>query len=133
MEITYKSNCNIVYSCRYHVVFCPKYRRSVLIDHIAERLENIFRQLAHGMQVEIFEMEIMPDHVHILLECDPQYGIAKVMKNLKGRSSRMLREEFPELKINMPSLWTNSYFISTVSEVAFEVIQKYIQNQKKYL
>jgi putative transposase len=82
------------------------------------------------MESEIFELEIMPDHCHILLEVDPQFGIAKVIKNLKGRSSRILREEYPVLKNSMPSLWTNSYFVSTVSEVAFDIIQNYIKNQK---
>lgn len=77
----------------------------------------------------IIELEVMPDHVHILAEIDPQYGANKLIKILKGRSSKLLRDVFPELR-NMPSLWTNSYFISTVGGAPLQVIKQYIQNQK---
>lgn len=128
--ISYKSNNNIVYSCKYHVVFCPKYRRKVLVDGVDERLKDIARQLADEYDVEIIEMEVMPDHVHILCEVDPQFGIHKFVKWLKGRSSRILREEFPWLKSRLPTLWTNSYFVSTVGEAPLEVIKQYIEQQK---
>lgn len=75
-------------------------------------------------------MEIMPDHVHLLLECDPQYGINKLVRHLKGTSSRILRNEFPSLKSRIPSLWTNSYFVSTVGGTTLEVVKTYIENQK---
>jgi len=128
--ISYKSNNNIVYSCKYHVVFCPKYRRKVLIDGVDERLKDIAYQLADEYDVEIIEMEIMPDYVHILCEVDPQFGIHKFVKWLKGRSSRILREEFPWLKSRLPTLWTNSYFVSTVGGAPLEVIKQYIEQQK---
>lgn len=128
--ISYKSNNNVVYSCKYHVVFCPKYRRKVLVNGVDERLKDIARQLANEYNVEIIEMEIMPDHVHILCEVDPQFGIHKFVKWLKGRSSRILREEFPWLKSRLPTLWTNSYFVSTVGEAPLEVIKQYIEQQK---
>ncbi|MCL6477061.1 MAG: IS200/IS605 family transposase [Peptococcaceae bacterium] len=120
----------MVYSCKYHVVFCPKYRRKVLINGVDERLKDITRQLADEYQVEIIEIEIMPDHVHILCEVDPQFGIHKFVKWLKGRSSRILREEFPWLKSRLPTLWTNSYFVSTVGGAPLEVIKQYIEQQK---
>lgn len=82
------------------------------------------------VNVEILEMEVMPDHVHLLLEVDPQYGIHKVIKQIKGRSSKILRDEFPWLKSRLPSLWTNSYFVSTVGGVPLSVIKQYIENQK---
>jgi len=128
--ISYKSNNNIVYSCKYHVVFCPKYRRKVLVNGVDERLKDIAYQLADEYDVEIIEMEIMPDHVHILCEVDPQFGIHKFVKWLKGRSSRILREEFPWLKSRLPTLWTNSYFVSTVGGAPLEVIKQYIEQQK---
>lgn len=128
--VTYKSNNNVVYSCKYHVVFCPKYRRKVLVDGVDERLKNIIHEFAAEYNVEIIELEVMPDHVHILCEVDPQFGIHKFVKWLKGRSSRILREEYPWLKSRLPTLWTNSYFVSTVGGAPLEVIKQYIEQQK---
>src|ERR1700686_415221 len=111
--ITYKSNRNVYYSCKYHVVWCPKYRRKVLLEKIAERLQQILSEVCEEQHSDIVSMEIMPDHVHLLVECDPQFGIHRLVRLLKGRSSRFLRQEFPTLKTRMPTLWTNSYFVST--------------------
>ncbi|MGF6950236.1 putative transposase [Neobacillus sp. B4I6] len=128
--IQYKSNNNVVYSCKYHVVWCPKYRRNVLIDGVDERLKSILLEVAEETKSEVIEMEIMPDHVHLLVECDPQFGINKLIRMMKGRSSRYLRSEFPWLKSRIPSLWTNSYFVSTVGGTRFDVVKQYIENQK---
>lgn len=129
-NITYKSNNNVVYSCKYHVVWCPKYRRKVLIGKVETRLKELLIQSCNDMHIDMIEMEIMPDHVHILLEVDPQYGIHKAIKTLKGRTSRILRLEFAELKTKLPTLWTNSYFVSTVGDAPLEVIKQYIESQK---
>jgi len=126
----YKSNANVVYSCKYHVVWCPKYRRKVLVDGIDTRLKAIIQQLAEELQCEIIEMEIMPDHVHLLLEVDPQFGIHRAVKAIKGRTSRLLRSEFPGLKRKLPTLWTNSYFVSTVGGAPLAIVKQYIENQK---
>ena len=82
------------------------------------------------MNVDIIEMEIMPYHVHLLIEVDPQFGIHRVVKQIKGVSSRVLRQEFSWLKSRIPTLWTNSYFVSTVGGAPLAVIKKYIENQK---
>lgn len=126
----YKFSNNVVYFCKYHVVFCPKYRRSVLKDGVDVRLKELIQQTCEQLNVEIIEMEIMPDHVHLLMEVDPQFGIHKAVKQIKGYSSRILREEFPWLKSRIPSLWTNSYFVSTVGGAPLAVIKQYIENQK---
>ena len=126
----YKSNHNVVYSCKYHVVWCPKYRRSVLTDEIAERLKELIQETASGINADIIEMEIMPDHVHLLMEVDPQYGINRAVRHIKGVSSHILRTEFPSLKSRLPTLWTTSYFVSTVGGAPLEAIKKYIENQK---
>lgn len=126
----YKSNKNIVYSCKYHVVWCPKYRRSVLVDGVDERLKELIAESCDHLNVDIIKMEIMPDHVHLLIDVDPQLGIHKVVKRIKGYSSQILREEFPWLKSRIPSLWTNSYFVSTVGGAPPSVIKQYIENQK---
>ena len=125
----YKSN-NVVYSCKYHVVWCPKYRRKVLVDGIDERLKVILQGVASDLQADIIEMEIMSDHVHVLVEVDPQFGIHRFVKTAKGRSSRLLREEFPILRSKLPTLWTNSYFVSTVGGAPLAMVKQYIENQK---
>jgi putative transposase len=127
---TYKSNGHILYSCKYHVVFCPKYRRKVLVDGIDTKLKEIIQQVADDLECEIIELEIMPDHVHILCEVDPQFGVHKFVKRVKGLSSFLLRKQFPTLKSRLPTLWTNSYFISTVGGAPLAVIKQYIENQK---
>ncbi|MGB7444039.1 MAG: IS200/IS605 family transposase [Coleofasciculaceae cyanobacterium] len=126
----YKSNKNIVFSCKYHVVFCPKYRRPVLIDGVGERFKQITMELARELDFDIVEQEVMPDHVHLLIDCDPQFGIHRIVKQLKGRSSRLLRSEFPWLKRRLPSLWTNSYFVTTVGGAPINIVKQYIENQK---
>ena len=126
----YKSNNNVIYSCKYHVVWCPKYRRPVLVDGVDERLKELVKETRGQMNVDLLEMEVMPDHVHLLIEVNPQYGIHKAVKRLKGYSSRILREEFPWLRSRIPSLWTNSYFVSTVGGAPLSVIKQYIENQK---
>ncbi len=128
--IAYKSNRNVYYSCKYHVVWCPKYRRKVLIQGIAERLKQIIFEVCQEHQAEILSIEIMPDHVHLLVECDPQFGIHRLVRLMKGRSSRFLRQEFPVLKRKLPTLWTNSYFVSTVGGAPLSVMKQYIENQK---
>lgn len=130
MDRKYKSNSNIVYSCKYHVVWCPKYRRKVLIKGVDVRLKEILLEVATEFEAEIIEMEVMPDHVHLLVEVDPQFGIVKLVRYLKGRSSRLLRQEFSWLKSKLPTLWTNSYFLSTVGGAPLSTIKQYIENQK---
>ena len=130
MEQVYKSNHNIVYSCKYHVVWCPKYRRKVLVNGIALRLKELISQSCADMHVDIIEMEIMPDHVHILIEVDPQFGVHKAIKRIKGYTSRILRQEFKELTTKLPTLWTNSYFITTVGGAPLSIVKQYIANQK---
>ena len=127
----FKSNNNVVYSCKYHVVWCPKYRRKVLVGDIAERLEQLVRLACASISAEIIDLDIMPDHVHLLFEVDPQYGVNKAVRHIKGSTSHALRKEFPSLKSRLPSLWTNSYFVSTVGGAPLSAIKSYIENQKR--
>ena len=130
MMLGYKSNNNVFYSSKYHVVWCPKYRRKVLVDKITKRLEAIIRKTALRYRAEVIALEIMPDHVHLLVEVAPQFGIHRLVKNIKGVSSHDLRKEFATLRSRLPSLWTNSYFVSTVGGAPLEVIKQYVENQK---
>lgn len=126
----YKSNNNVTYSCKYHVVWCPKYRRKVLTGEVEARLKELIIETAAGINADIIEMEVMPDHVHLLIEVDPQYGINRAVRHIKGVSSHTLRNEFPFLKSRLPTLWTNAYFVSTVGGAPLSAIKEYIENQK---
>ena len=129
-KIEYKTNNNIVYSCKYHIVWCPKYRRKGLVGEVETRLKELVIEIANELSVEIIEMETDRDHIHILCEVDPQFGVAEFVKKVKGRTSRILRDEFPHLRKRLPTLWTNSYFVSTVGGAPLEVIKQYIENQQ---
>lgn len=120
----------MVYSCKYHGVWCPKYRRPVLIDGVDVQLKMVLHRVASELNAQIIELEVMPDHGHLLCEVDPQFGIHRLVKRLKGRSSHLLRQEFPGLKSWLPTLWTNSYFVATVGGAPLAVIKQYIEQQK---
>lgn len=126
----YKTNHNIVYSCKYHIVWCPKYRRNVLVGDVKKRLKEIICQVAKEFDVEIIEMETDQNHIHILADIDPQFGVMNFIKRFKGRSSRILRDEFSHLKTKLPTLWTNSSFVATVGGAPLEIIKQYVQNQQ---
>lgn len=125
-----RSNHNVVYACRYHVVWCPKYRRRVLVAPIAERLGVLIAEVAAERDAEMVEVSMQPDHMRLLVGVDPQFGVHRVVRLVKGRSSRVLRKEFPSLKSRLPSLWTNSYYVSTAGGAPHATIQRYIQSQR---
>ncbi len=125
-----RSTHNVTYDCSYHVVWCPKYRRKVLTSPVDERLKEIIQAVCGDREARLVELEVMPDHVHLLVEIAPEYGIHRLVKQIKGRSSRLLRQEFPQLRRRLPTLWTNSYFVSTVGGAPLEVVKRYIETQK---
>ncbi|HJD07064.1 MAG TPA: IS200/IS605 family transposase [Candidatus Sutterella merdavium] len=120
----------LVYKNQFHVVFCPKYRRPVLVDGVDVRLKEILLEKAAELDVKILSMEIMPDHVHLFISFDPRLMLHKIIKILKGSSSRILREEFPSLKSRLPSLWTRSYFSCSVGHIGEAAVRRYIEEQK---
>lgn len=126
-----RSNNNVTFDCTYHVVWCPKYRRPVLdTPGVSERFIEIARQVCAERDAELIEIETMPDHVHLLVGVDPQFGIHRLVRHIKGRSSRLLRDEYPSLKTRIPTLWTNSYFVATVGGAPLETVKQYIANQR---
>lgn len=129
-KIQYKSNNNVVYSCKYHIVWTPKYRRPVLGAGIDTRLKAIIQEVCQELDCELLAIEVLPDHVHVLAEVDPQFGIHRFVKTIKGKSSHILRNEFPALKSRLPTLWSNSYFVSTVGGAPLAVIKQYVESQK---
>ena len=127
----WKSNRNVAYCCKYHVVWCPKYRRKVLSEDVAVRLKQLVNEVAKETGSDVLEVEVMPDHVHLLCGVDPQFGIAKFVRLVKGRTSHHLRREFPALRSRLPTLWSNSWFVATVGGAPLAVIRRYIEGQKK--
>ena len=125
-----KTNNNIAYRCHYDVVWCPKYRRDVIRGAVEYRLKQIIGDVCTERAATIIELETMPDHVRLLVSVDPQYGIHRLVKQIKGRSSRLLREEFPHVRSRIPTLWTNSYFVATVGGATLDVVKQYVANQR---
>lgn len=130
MNTVVRSNANIVFNCHYHVVWCPKYRRKVLVSPIDERLKVLIQENVEKWGQEFVQVEVMPDHVHLLVGCDPQFGIHRLIKFVKGATSHQLRQEFPVLKRKLPSLWTSSYYVGTTGGVTLETVKRYVENQK---
>lgn len=125
-----ESNNNVVFRCTFHVVWCTKYRRKLLTQEVEARLKEIAAEVAAETRCTIREMEGDLDHFHMLVDCDPQFGVHRFVKAVKGRSSRLLRKEFSPLRTRVPTLWTNSYFVATVGGAPLAVIKQYIENQK---
>lgn len=130
METIVRSNANIVYNCHYHVVWCPKYRRKALVSPIDERLKVLIQENVEKWGQEFIQVEVMPDHVHLLVGCDPQFGIHRLVKFVKGATAHQLRQEFPELKRKLLSLWTNSYYVGTTGGVTIETVKRYVESQR---
>lgn len=119
-----------VYNVNYHIIWCPKYRRKVLVDGVDERLKELILEKANEHGWEIKSMEVMPDHVHIFISANPVDGIHYIVQQIKGYSSRVLRQEFTWLNKRLPSLWTRSYYAETVGHISERTVKRYIENQK---
>jgi putative transposase len=112
MSVTLRSNSNIVFQCAFHVVWCPKYRRRVIGGHMEERLKELIREVCDEKGAWIVALETMPDHVHLLVEVDPQYGVHRLVKS------------------KLPTLWTNSYFVATTGGAPLAAVKQYVEQQK---
>lgn len=130
MKDKYRTTETTVYCCRYHVIFCPKYGRKVLINEIDERFKEIVLSMQEEQNFYVLKMGVMPDYVYLLLDVDPTVGINILISRIKGKTAHILTREFPELRRKLPTLWTRSKFISTVGSVSFEVVEQYIKDQK---
>ena len=121
-----------VYSLQYHIVWCTKYRKQVLKDGIDEELKQMLQELAEEYHFKILAMEVMPDHIHLLLDCRPQFMISDMVKIMKGNTARWLFLKRPELKKSLwgGHLWNPSYCAVTVSDRSREQVETYIRNQK---
>ena len=126
----YRSNAGAVFTLKYHLVWCPKYRKPLLIGPVAARLKELLEAKAAEIGATIHALEIMPDHVHMFVESDPTRAPANIARQFKGTTSRTLRLEFPALRSRLPALWSRSYYIGSVGQVSAATVQRYIENQK---
>lgn len=126
----YARNAGAIFSLKYHVVWCPKYRRPVLVNAVAKRLRVLLSEKAGELEMTIHALEVMPDHVHLSLESDPTLCVAEIVNRLKGSTSHALRQEFPHLRSRLPTLWSRSYYAGTVGHVSERTVRAYIETQR---
>ena len=130
-DARYRRNAGCVFSLKYHLVWCSKYRRTVLAGAVADDLRAMLLEKAEQLQVAIEAVEVMPDHVHLFVSADPTDAPQHLANQFKGYTSRLLREKYPHLCSQLPSLWSRSYYIGSVGQVSEETIRQYIENQKR--
>ena len=130
-DITYGRG--YVYSLQYHIIWCTKYRKKILQGGIDTDLKEMLLQLSEEYGFTILAMEVMPDHVHLLLDCRPQFMISDMVKILKGNTARWLFLKHPEMKESLwgGHLWNPSYCAVTVSDRSRDQVKRYIESQKE--
>lgn len=126
----YRRNAGATSSLKYHLVWCPKYRRKVLEPPFDLRLKEIIAEVAVEAEMIVHAVEVMPDHVHLIVEADPTLAVAEIVNRFKGRSSRLMRHEFPALRSRLPTLWSRSYYAGSVGHVSAKTVEAYVAAQK---
>lgn len=122
-----------VYNIHYHLIWVTKYRRLCFVNaSLVQEMKDILVNIATGADIVVEEMEVMPEHVHLLVSFKPKYSVTDVVKNLKGSSARIFFDRHPEIKNHSfwgGKLWSPSYYVSTLGNMSKETVRKYIQNQ----
>jgi putative transposase len=126
----YKLSAGCVYNINYHIVWCPKYRKSVLVGDVAVDLEALLREKAASINMKIEAIEIMPDHVHLFVSSIPTLPVHYIVQQLKGFTSHELRAKYENLRTKIPTLWSRSYYVGTCGFVSDTVVKNYIAHQK---
>jgi len=119
-----------VYNIGYHLIWCTKYRRKMLVDKVELRLKELLLSKATELDLNLDTMEVMPDHVHLFVRAQPIHSPHYIVQQFKGNTSFMLRKEFPKVKSGLPSLWTRSYYCESVGHISAATIRQYIEEQK---
>jgi len=126
----YRRSAGAVYSLKYHVVFCPKYRRPVLVGAVADDAAALIREKAEALGATVHALEVRSDHVHLFVESDPTLPVQFLVNQFKGYTSRVLRARYPALKSRLPALWSRAYYVGTVGSVSEATVRRYIDAQK---
>lgn len=119
-----------VYNLAYHIIWCPKYRRKVLVNEVEKELKRLLLMKANELNCKIETLEVMPDHVHVFIKTPPTIGVHFLVQQLKGVTARELRKQFKSLKTRLPNMWTRSYYAESVGHISEETIKQYIKEQK---
>lgn len=127
----WKTSNTSVYNIGYHLIWCPKYRRKVLVGSVAERLRVLIQEKASEIGVSVETLNILPEHLHIFCKTPPSAAPHWVVQQLKGFTSRVLRQEFQHLRTKLPTLWTRSYYCESVGHISERTVLRYIEEQKK--
>jgi putative transposase len=128
-SLQYQRDEHRVHLVVYHLVWCPKRRKAVLTGAIAQECRALIEAVCTDQGWTVLELAIQPDHIHLFVQVWPNTSAADVIKLVKGRTSRVLRQKYAVLR-KLPSLWTRSYFVATAGRVSQETIQRYIAAQK---
>lgn len=131
MEQRWSLSNTSVHNINYHLIWCTKYRRKLLVDGIDERLKEILSAKADELSITIKAMEVLPDHVHVFVHCKPTLSAHMIVQQFKGTSARLLRQEYKSLRTRVPTLWTRSYYAESVGHLSEAVIRRYVEDQKK--
>ncbi len=121
-----------VYSLQYHIVWVTKYRKPVFTGEIRNDVIRYLNKTLDRLDMKLTAMEVMPDHIHLLVDCKPQHRLSDAIKILKGNTARWLFLEHPEIKSSLwgGHLWNPSYFVATVSDRSYDQVRTYIETQK---
>ena len=128
---TYLTSGNLIYSCQYHILFCSKWRRKVLTGQIAKHLQTLIEEGQEELGYRLENLDVQPDHVHLLLEISPELSVYAVVKKIKAHTSHILRETYQELRSRIPTLWTRVSLFSSVGNVALNDIETFLEEQRQ--
>ena len=126
----YRKNAGAVYNLHYHFVWCPKYRKSVLVGTVEQALRHLLTEKATSLDIQIEALEVMPDHVHVFVAAPPTLAPQQIANQFKGETSRRLRQQFQQLRTQLPTLWSRSYYVGSAGAVTEETVRRYIAEQK---
>ncbi len=131
MKERWNTSKKAIYNIGYHIIWCPKCRKKILLDIVEKRLKELLLKKSREIGVNIETMEVMPDHIHIFAKCRPTHSPSYVVQQLKGYTSKKLRDEFSWLYNNFPTLWTRSYYCVSIGHISEKTVKRYIMDQKK--
>ncbi len=131
MKKRWSTSISAMYNIGFHLIWCPKYRKRILVGAIEKRLKELLVEKAKKIGIQIDTMEVMPDHVHLFVKSRPTQTPSYIVQQLKGYTARALRKEFKDLFKALPSLWTRSYYCESVGHISEKTVKRSILDQKK--
>ncbi len=128
-ELVYQKTRSSTYACEYHIIWCTKYRRTVLSTEIQTRLKELVLESQEEYGYVVRAVETLADPVHLLISIPPTEAVGILIGRIKGMTAKVLRAEFPHLKSRLPNLWTRSYFVASTEGVTLSVLEQYVEGR----